>query len=127
MVENDKDFSKKYAENIDYLHQEIEKPNVKRSLYLFFSFDIVNSTAYKALDYVHWAAVIELILQQLQSNIISKIQEAALWRSIGDELIFIVPIRDKEQLFSYVDNIFYILVTMCGRLKDGSFFDELKE
>lgn len=136
MVDSNKNFQGKYAKDILYLQEskteqlETKQSGAERNVYLFFSFDIVNSTAYKALDYVHWAEIIGFILQyileKVQSYAVDKIEGAKLWRAIGDELIFIVPVRDKERLCNYVDYIFGILSDICTELKYGNVFDSFK-
>ena len=58
-------------------------------MYLFFSFDIVNSTSYKTIT-SHWPIVMESLLGEIQSKVKSLVSnESLLWRVIGDEMIFL--------------------------------------
>jgi len=50
---------------------------------------------------------------------------AEMWRVLGDEIIFIVPIRETKDFYEYVSNIFGILNTMVYQLKKGEFFDDI--
>ena len=49
-----------------------------------------------------------------------------MWRVLGDEIIFIIPIKEKQDFFVYTDKIFEILNNFVYQLKTGKFFDELE-
>ena len=46
-----------------------------------------------------------------------------MWRVLGDEAIFIIKIRDEDELCEYVSRIFRIMVSTIHRLKKGDFFN----
>ena len=54
-----------------------------------------------------------------------KMPSAEMWRMLGDEVIFIVPIKEKLDIFLYVSDIFEILNIIVNKLKKGTFFDDL--
>jgi len=114
-----------YSAQIQYLNQEREEPFERRSVEVFFSFDIVNSTAYKTLNFTGWLQVIFALFSKVQRLVAKKMPSAEMWRILGDEVIFIVPIKEKNDIIIYVNSIFEILNIMVMQLKKGKFFDEL--
>lgn len=84
-----------YSAQIKNLNQEREESFERRSVEVFFSFDIVNSTAYKALNFTGWSQVIFALFSKVQQMVAKKIPSAEMWRILGDEVIFIVPIKEK--------------------------------
>lgn len=126
VVEND--ILKKYKNitaNIEN-QQEYTEDNSENVL-LFFSFDIVNSSLYKTVNYYGWAIVIDHILSLIRNYIKSKIKSAEVWRLLGDEIIFIVKICDKAALFEYVEIIYDTLILYCGIIEDGKLFEGIGE
>lgn len=116
---------KDYSTQIQNLNQEREELFERRSVEVFFSFDIVNSTAYKTLNFTGWSQVIIALFSKTQQLVAKKMPSAEMWRILGDEVIFIVPIKEKNDIFVYVNSIFEILNIMVFQLKKGTFFDEL--
>lgn len=51
---------------------------------------------------------------------------AEMWRVLGDEIVFIIPIKENKDFFVYTDKIFEILNIFVLKLKNGQFFDELE-
>lgn len=99
-----------------------EESVVTKDIVLFFSFDVVNSTSYKTINYYGWAQVLNLLFKELRKQVQNLINGSEMWRVLGDEAIFIVKIRDEETLRAIVDNIFKILITTIHKLKKGQFF-----
>ncbi len=123
VIESNRDDLHFYRDQIRGLNQIAAKTAPVRSLNLFFAFDIVNSTAYKDIDYLHWPAVTIKLFESIQGDVIKYIQNAQVWKSIGDELVFVVPINSEEQIFSYIDSVFHILYEKSSSLRRGDFFD----
>lgn len=114
-----------YSSQIQNLNREREEQFERRSVEVFFSFDIVNSTAYKTLNFTGWSQVIIALFSKVQQLVAKKMPSAEMWRILGDEVIFIVPIKERDDIFIYVSSIFEILNIMVLQLKKGTFFDEL--
>lgn len=93
---------------------------------LFFSFDVVNSTKYKSINYYGWSYVLNKIFETLRIKVCDKIQNAELWRVLGDEIIFIVQINTLDALYEYVDNIYSVLVENVEMIDNGCLFDEIE-
>lgn len=71
----------------------MEKQPVVPVAKLFFSFDIVNSTVYKA-NTVNWPIIIKGLLDYIRRCVQREadLQGASLWRVIGDEMVFVYQI-----------------------------------
>lgn len=95
-------------------------------LLLFFSFDIVNSTQYKSVT-TKWPIILKNLLDAIKNQISSStlFSNCSLWRVIGDELIFIVPVYGEEELLEIVNGIFRIEQFISSDLKSGIFFDKI--
>ncbi len=115
-----------YSSQIQNLNEKREEQIERRSVELFFSFDIVNSTAYKTLNFAGWSRVIIGLFSKIQQLVAKKIPSAEMWRILGDEVIFIVPIKETEDIFIYVGFIFETLNNIVIQLKKGTFFDEIE-
>ena len=105
-----------YSTQIQNLNQKREEPFERRSVEVFFSFDIVNSTAYKTLNFTGWSQVIVALFSKVQQLVAKKMPSAEMWRILGDEVVFIVPIKEKNDIFVYVNCIFEILNIMVSQL-----------
>ena len=118
-------FSGKIGKNKQYKDNARQEQDDSRWIELFFSFDVVNSSIYKTINYFGWSSVLSLLFHKLQQYTENLIPESKLWRVLGDEVIFIVRVEAEEDIHFFVDRIFEILVEMIKQIKDGSFFDEL--
>lgn len=99
-------------------------------MYLFFSFDIVNSTSYKTTT-PYWPIVMESLLGEIKDEVehlekIENLENPVLWRVLGDEIIFFSEINCSELLNKSVSSIFKLTNQMTLRLKCGEFFNSIK-
>ncbi len=110
---------------IKEINDKKEKKNkdIKKDVVLFFSFDVVNSTSYKTVNYYGWAQVLNFLFKELRIDVFNEIPGSEMWRVLGDEAIFIIKIRDEERLREYVNKIFKIMATTIYKLKKGEFFN----
>lgn len=108
--------------NLSQKNDDLDGQPIKKDVVLFFSFDIVNSTAYKTVNYYGWAQVLNLLFKVLREDVRNQIKGAEMWRVLGDEAIFIVKIRDDDELREYINRIFTIMVSTIYKLKSGEFF-----
>lgn len=102
----------------------MEKQPVVPVAKLFFSFDIVNSTVYKA-NTVNWPIIIKGLLDYIRRCVQREadLQGASLWRVIGDEMVFVYQIIDKRELYPAVDAIFRITQRVSLSIRTGKFFN----
>lgn len=112
----------KYSGQIQSLNAEREELLERRGVEIFFSFDIVNSSAYKNLNFTGWSQVITTLFSKIQQMVAKKIPSAEMWRVLGDEVIFIAPVKEREDIYRYIDSIFEILNNISFQLKKGTFF-----
>lgn len=125
MVEKSQALSK-YSKLIEDLNEEKEITIARRSVELFFSFDIVNSSAYKTINYTGWYKVIISLFKKIQVNVTKLMPGAEMWRILGDEIVFIIPIKENKDFFVYTDRIFEILNNFVYQLNEGIFFDDVQ-
>ena len=128
MVENKK--REQYSDALEKINENTnseKKGSRSRSVELFFSFDIVNSSLYKDTNYLGWQSVLTTLLTDIQKNVTKEIPTAQLWRVLGDEIIFFVTIRNVEEIYSTVDAIYSILVVTHVKLKNEKFFENIDE
>lgn len=98
---------------------------------LFFSFDIVNSTMYKSRER-NWIIVIETLLNMIKSSVIKdngdpEIPDVRLWRTLGDEIVFVVDVKSITELENYVESIGKITRMIEENLSQGNFLDKLQK
>lgn len=127
MVESRTQNLQSLSDQIDKLSKEQQitrnlPESPKTDVVLFFSFDVVNSTLYKTIDYYGWAQVLNLLFKELRKEVQKEINSSEMWRVLGDEAIFIVKIRDEQLLRVYINKIFNIMISTIYKLKSGRFF-----
>lgn len=95
---------------------------------LFFSFDIVNSTAFKA-SINQWPKILSLIFRRISNAVRQELDriDVEIWRILGDEIIFYIPISSLESVFGIVDSIYRVLQKLCTYIKDGRMFLEHRD
>ena len=102
---NNNELEKKYSDVIEKVYEKkiyekkVYEKKSPRTVELFFSFDIVNSSSYKDINYFGWQVVLTSLLNNIQKDIAKEIPEAQLWRVLGDEIIFFVTIKDIDEIF----------------------------
>ena len=106
--------------------KDTNRQGEEQEVILFFSFDVVNSSLYKTINYYGWAQVLTSLFKELHRRVNEGIEESELWRILGDEAIFIVRIKSEDDIYNYVKIIFNILVDTITDLKSGKFFDTIK-
>lgn len=102
-----------------------EEQQLPEEVILFFSFDIVNSSMYKTINYFGWATVLTKLFEKIQWEVKEGIPSAELWRVLGDEAIFIVRIKHENEIYKYIDIIFHILTGIVNDMKSGKIFKKI--
>ena len=117
----------KYGDLLEEIQKEEKKEEKSsRTVELFFSFDIVNSSSYKDVNFFGWQEVLTTLLTSIQKDIAREIPEAQLWRVLGDEIVFFVTIREIDEIYTSIDSLYDVLMKSNQVLKSGKFFDGLK-
>lgn len=79
------------------------------SPYIFFSFDLVNSTIYKNKQQEEWPAVFTQFFQVIIEEMKSRFQGIKVWKYIGDEILFFKPLNSRDELFEALPCAFQAL------------------
>jgi len=111
----------KLLQKIGYnLTERMKKSIDEEDIILFVSFDLVNSSKYKTRNYTSWFPILITINEKIKYCMQQKIQKAQLWRTIGDETVFVINVTNREELENSVQLIFEILNDIITEIKDGS-------
>ncbi|MBR3770656.1 MAG: hypothetical protein IKL07_00145 [Clostridium sp.] len=120
-----KKFSEKIRENKQNTNDKGKEQGDKRWVELFFSFDVVNSTKYKTINYFGWSKILSELFHELQRKVAGEIQGAEIWRVLGDEVIFVKKMKSIDEIYESVSRVFKILTDSVFTLKSGEFFDNV--
>lgn len=118
------ELGKKYGDVLERINKKGNEKKGSRTIELFFSFDIVNSSSYKDINYLEWPDVLTKLLTDIQKEITKDIPGAQLWRVLGDEIIFFVTIKDIEEIYTVVDAVYSVLVKSNIKLHNGKSNEE---
>ena len=97
----------------------------ERSLYIFISFDLVNSTEFKYNNPKGWPKVFHdfyiISTEYLSSCFVHS--EVKVWKRLGDEILFYVSIKDKTELYKLLEHVDNTLTVIQKSLsKDQSIY-----
>jgi hypothetical protein len=67
-------------------------------VYIFFSFDLVNSTQFKASHPEDWPGVVTRFYELVMSELITRLSSAIVWKFVGDEVLFFKEITSQQDL-----------------------------
>ena len=95
-------------------------------LYLFISFDLVNSTEYKSKYPNEWPEIFSKFYSIVEQECKDKFDNADvnIWKYIGDEILFYIFINDKEVLYnslSYIDEILSISIKKINEYNKNTY------
>ena len=98
---------KDYAESVRLLGEPLPTTPDPSGVYLFTSFDLVNSTAYKSVSKT-WPVAVRSFYDNAISEYKDKIEEidTVVWKYQGDEILFHSRITARNQLGVLVDRAF---------------------
>lgn len=76
----------------------------------------------------NWPIVIRGLLKGILKNVYKSDELGAciLWRVIGDEMVFVLPIQAKNEILPAIDAIFEVTQRISFSLKSGKFYDTLE-
>ena len=125
MVEQEKKLTF-YSDLLDDLNNK-EEENCSDSVELFFSFDIVNSSLYKTINLYGWQNVLTAILEDVKRTITKELPGSQLWRVLGDEIIFFLTIRGKEEIYEVIEKINIVLLYINDIISNGKLLNGAEE
>lgn len=118
MVEEKISFLKKLNNNIEETRKGIkekqENSTLESGIFLFFSFDLVNSTVFKTEHPSLWSSVFTCFYNEILKNF--GIEEyktpeddsgcvRKLWKLIGDEVLIYVHVTEAGQLYTQISSV----------------------
>ena len=109
-------------------------------IYMFFSFDLENSTKFKTIFPDKWGMLMEefynrakkifkeLIIRENKNHISEgKFSKLKVWKLIGDEILFYKKVHYFEELFYNIKAVYYTLNQLYNELcEKGDFLDKGK-
>ncbi|GMO14117.1 MAG: hypothetical protein Ta2E_04210 [Mycoplasmoidaceae bacterium] len=90
-----------------------QKNENNNGFYLFLSLDLVNSTLYKTKD-PDWSELFIKIYNDTIDIVTQSIPKISLWKTLGDELLFYIRIKDKQELIDTF-NKFYLIAQKANK------------
>lgn len=99
---------------------ESQTPSSNRSdgVYLFVSFDLANSTAFK-YNSKNWSIELKNHIQNLilaSSTLVDDNTQVSVYRIIGDEVIFEIPVASTDSIISILDQVQVIVTNFLNRI-----------
>lgn len=86
---------------------------------LFFSFDIVGSTVFKTQKTDDWINSFQDAFSHLNSQVITNVGGAVIWRILGDEIIYVLSLKNKEMLEEAIEGVNLALVKVNRELHNS--------
>jgi 8-oxo-dGTP pyrophosphatase MutT (NUDIX family) len=107
--------SEEIAEDLQALPETREALS---SFYVFFSFDLVNSTLYKTVNESGWPLVITKFFGAVEDGLKKRVDYAHLWKYVGDELLLYKKIETLDELRGCVPKAHAVMTHTIDRLYD---------
>jgi hypothetical protein len=110
-----------YTENVeqslkDFSESSSDKSNYEGT-YLFFSFDLVNSTAFKNKEN-NWSEIFDQFFAKCKEEMSKLFQFAVTWKLIGDEILFYLRVNSEDELYNSPKNTFTVLTNCISFLNE---------
>lgn len=90
------------------IYEQFEGTSEYDGIYLFFSFDLVNSTKFKSRYKTKWPIVFDKFYSHITKEMIEKVKGSVVWKYIGDEVLFYKKVTCEEDLFIHLSEILNI-------------------
>lgn len=97
---------------VDYLF-----PEIPPCPYIFFSFDLVNSTLYKIKQKEDWPIVFAQFFRVIKEEMKNRFQDIKVWKYIGDEILFFMKLNSRNELSKILPCAFDALNCTLENLK----------
>jgi isopentenyldiphosphate isomerase len=85
--------------HVEDLYDEIDNNAIYSGVYLFFSFDLVNSTSFKTYYMDKWQKVFRRFYELIEASLQKQYPSILLWKYIGDEVLLYLKVTDLNQLY----------------------------
>lgn len=91
--------------------------NKQPNLYLFISFDLVNSTVFKE-DHHSWPMVFHHFFEIITREIKDKIPGVKLWKYVGDEVLFYFIPPDTKSIYTTIEIVFALISSVMKSINN---------
>lgn len=88
----------------------------RSTFYVFFSFDLVNSTLFKTLNPKSWPLVTQKFYEFVEDALGKRLSGVRLWKYVGDELLLYRRIGQVEQIRECLPVAYEVLTRTIGEL-----------
>lgn len=85
-------------------------------IYMFFSFDLVNSTQFKTKYKNKWPIVFDEFYTNITKAMIEQVNGSVVWKYIGDEVLFYKKIDCKKDLFIHLPTLLKIKTDVMDKI-----------
>lgn len=85
--------------------------------YLFFSFDLVNSTTFKTKN-PDWPLVFDGFYEHCEKSVFNLIDRSQLWKRIGDEVLFYCPLISQDEITKCITSAYEVTENCIKWLND---------
>jgi hypothetical protein len=101
------------------------RKGISRNLYLFASFDLANATEFK-YSHPNWIKLYKSAFDDIKSNL-QKNYPWQPWKSNGDELLFFIPLRNKNSIESIIKDADRVMCQSITNIHENSpEFDDIQ-
>lgn len=114
--QGDAGYTDRLKEKLVEQRDDLLRDSRDSDFYVFFSFDLVNSTRYKSIDRDRWPLVISRFYELVKDGITKRLAGVRLWKYIGDELLLHKRIRFSGDIYDCVPQAHDVLLTTIERL-----------
>lgn len=89
-------------------------------LYVFISFDLVNSTQYKSIEH-NWVNLIDYFYDQTakELNTYASTKIFNVWKYIGDEVLFFGKVKDSDELINIPQDVTKVLNKVSRKIYES--------
>ena len=89
----------------------------KKGIFLFVSFDLLNSTSFKSKEEDKWPNAIVFFYNALTNMMKEEIPGATIWKYLGDEIVFCYDVQDIKKVYDIPDILYYIQETVSEKIR----------
>ena len=96
--------------------QFTESSQPPTGLYLFFSFDLVNSTRLKTAYPSKWPLIVTKFYDLVRSALDTRLTGAVPWKFVGDEVLFYKQLASREELSTVLGKTYDAMMSAISGL-----------
>lgn len=85
-------------------------------VYIFFSYDLMNSTKYKTVNKTQWPLVIRRFYELIEDGVKKWLTNVHLWKYVGDELLLYKKLRSIVDIHDCIPKAYRVLHDSIDRL-----------